>query len=701
MATASIIFDLIGRDRASDKIDKVGNTANDSGGKLDKFGKAGKLAGAGIAAGMAAAAAGILVTGKALLSAMDNEKILDRQAAALGASTGMAQKYGKVSSQLYAGAWGESLDEVAHAVEAVGTSFKGLSSAGDLKKVSAQAMDFATIFEVDIPDAVSKASTIVNSGLVSSASEAFDLLTASSQRIPAALRGDLLDAGEEYSQFFKAVGLSGEQAFGILVEGAKKGQYGLDKAGDAVKEFTIRSTDGSKASTDAFNAIGLDATKMSNDILAGGDRAGGAFAKVVDGLLAIKDPSTRAQQAIALFGTPLEDLGVNGIPTFLRSLQQGSKGLDGWKGSIDAAGKTLNDNASTNLESFKRQISTTFVTFIGGKALPALSRFSAFLATNVGPAISKMQPYLRQFGDYLGTKLPPILTGLTEIFRNAVSIISSIWRTFGSTIVDFLRSSFQNTVTILNGAFTVIRGIFQTVSALLKGDWKGVWDGIKTIIRGAARIVIGVVRELWNRIRTAFRIGATLLKNMVRTTFSGIGALARAGVSLVVTQVRALPGRLKALGGLMLSAGKSLIGKLWEGIKNAAGNAGGFVGDLVSKIKSGINNMLNLPLKFKMPKLMGGATLTIIPAFANGTNFAPGGVALVGERGPELVDLPRGSKVTPNGASMARLAGGGGGDVLHVHFHGIADSVSAGREVEKVLIRYGLATGRPLQVKTI
>lgn len=37
-----------------------------------------------------------------------------------------------------------------------------------------------------------------------------------------------------------------------------------------------------------------------------------------------------------------------------------------------------------------------------------------------------------------------------------------------------------------------------------------------------------------------------------------------------------------------------------------------------------------------------------IPRFATGTNFAPGGLSLVGERGPELVNLPRGSQVIPN-----------------------------------------------------
>lgn len=43
-------------------------------------------------------------------------------------------------------------------------------------------------------------------------------------------------------------------------------------------------------------------------------------------------------------------------------------------------------------------------------------------------------------------------------------------------------------------------------------------------------------------------------------------------------------------------------------------------------------------------------------AFATGTNFARGGLSLVGEQGPELVDLPRGSKVIPNN----ELGSGGG-----------------------------------------
>jgi hypothetical protein len=45
----------------------------------------------------------------------------------------------------------------------------------------------------------------------------------------------------------------------------------------------------------------------------------------------------------------------------------------------------------------------------------------------------------------------------------------------------------------------------------------------------------------------------------------------------------------------------------------------------------------------------GFATLLhFIPGFASGTSSAPGGLALVGEKGPELVNLPKGAGVTPS-----------------------------------------------------
>ena len=68
----------------------------------------------------------------------------------------------------------------------------------------------------------------------------------------------------------------------------------------------------------------------------------------------------------------------------------------------------------------------------------------------------------------------------------------------------------------------------------------------------------------------------------------------------------------------------------------------------------------------------GGLSGGGVPAHASGTNFAPGGLSLVGEKGPELVRLPRGSKVIPN----HRLGAGGGGNfssTMHIIVEGNGD----------------------------
>ena len=48
-----------------------------------------------------------------------------------------------------------------------------------------------------------------------------------------------------------------------------------------------------------------------------------------------------------------------------------------------------------------------------------------------------------------------------------------------------------------------------------------------------------------------------------------------------------------------------------------------------------------------------------VKGFAAGTRDAPGGLSLVGERGPELVNLPKHSQVFSAGQTVTALRGGG------------------------------------------
>src|SRR5690606_13583800 len=78
-----------------------------------------------------------------------------------------------------------------------------------------------------------------------------------------------------------------------------------------------------------------------------------------------------------------------------------------------------------------------------------------------------------------------------------------------------------------------------------------------------------------------------------------------------------------------------------------------------------------------------------IPGFASGVQNFAGGLALVGEQGPELVRLPGGSDVIPSGGFSA----GGGGSVMNVTVH-VGGSVTAERDLAETIRRELIDIGR-------
>ena len=69
--------------------------------------------------------------------------------------------------------------------------------------------------------------------------------------------------------------------------------------------------------------------------------------------------------------------------------------------------------------------------------------------------------------------------------------------------------------------------------------------------------------------------------------------------------------------------------------------------------------------------------------YASGTMYAPGGYSLVGERGPEIVELPRGSKVYPNGTVPAGF--GGGETVYESNTYNVTIDASRVQEFEDIV----------------
>lgn len=85
----------------------------------------------------------------------------------------------------------------------------------------------------------------------------------------------------------------------------------------------------------------------------------------------------------------------------------------------------------------------------------------------------------------------------------------------------------------------------------------------------------------------------------------------------------------------------------------------------------------------KVNDTFGGADISELPAFALGTTYAKGGLSLVGENGPELVNLPRGSRV--NTASTTANMSGGGGVTINMQIGSFLGTAKDRRELVDAL----------------
>lgn len=624
----SLIFNIVARDRASAALGRVKE-------KID-------------AASAAIGAAGAAALGVGLMTHMDVTAAGDKLATQLGLTEAESERIGGIAGSLYGNAYGDSMETVNMAVGSVMSSIKGMAdaSSADLETASAAALNFATAFDIDVQRAVQSVGTLLNTGLVEDSTEAFDIITAASQRVPAHLREDVLDASDEYGQFFASLGYDGEQAFSLLVDASEKGMFGIDKAGDAIKEFTIRSTDMSQASKDAYKAIGLNAHEMANDILTGGDDAQEATQKVIDGLLGIKDPAKQANTAIALFGTPLEDLNTAEIPAFLESLKGASGSMDDFSGSAKEMDKTLNDNTAVALETFKR------------KAMLALGEVAGKLA-EFGIA---HQQYVVPLGIGLGVLAGIILTVKAGMIVWATA--QAVWNAATATATAIQWA--YNAALAANPYTLIIIAIVALVAAIVAIATKTTWfqDIWKGMTKG--------ISKAWDWVKEKISQGFNFIKNLF-LNFSGPGLIIKHFGSIKNAVGNAM-GWVQDKVGWGIGKAKGFIRGLKEMPGKVVGWFAGLGGDIGNAFKNGFKGAVNWIISawngfelsipgFSLPGPLpdfGGMSIGTpdIPLLARGGMITRGGMAMVGERGPELLHLPRGAGVQP----LTR----GGGSSAHV-----------------------------------
>lgn len=602
----------------------------------------------------------------------------DLVAAQLNLDPQVAADLGRTAGKIYAGAYGESLGEVQQAVGDVQSAIGGMLADSDdaLQKSTEKALNLSTAFGVEVAEGAQLAGLAVRHGLADTTDEAFDLIVASLQSMPAQMRGELFPAIEEYGDELATLGITGDRAFGLLATAAKDGMYGIDKTGDAIKEFIIRATDLSASSGAAYERLGLDQAKMTNAILAGGDSAAKAFDEIVSGLLAIEDPGKRAESAIALFGTPIEDLNVTQLPSFLEGLRSADTALGDVTGRAEKMGETLADNTATDLESFKRGIQVG-ITNAGNKAIemlvglpgPAKAAAGALAGVGIvgGPALESIGGMTRGVSDLaaagrklnIGTRVADLASkvkGAGSALGSAASSMASLGKetlvttgrlaaqgaawvghkvaTAASAAATGLMSGAQwalntamaaNPIVLVVAALVALAAVF--VIAYQKVDWfrAGV-DAAFGFVLDVVQGVFGWVRDNWPLLLAIITgpIGLAVLAltrnwDTIREGVSKVKDWVGDKVGSIVGFFTGMPGKIR-----------SVASGMFDGIRDAFKSAVNFIIRGWNRIEFKIPGFSMGPVKF------GGFTLGLpdIPQLATGALVTGPTLAVVGE-GPE------------------------------------------------------------------
>jgi tape measure domain-containing protein len=407
-----------------------------------------------------------------------------------------------------------------------------------------------------------------------------------------------------------------------------------------------------------------------------------------------------------------DQLGLTGAQ-LSDKLQKGAVSADvGIKALVDGMNKRYKGMASQQSKTFSGMISTlkdNAAQVLGKVTMPLFE----VLRDDVLPAVNKVTEGIGKWANAGGVETAinalkagaakgsgPATAGFTGMNAVLVKVGDIASKAF---------KVFRETFSQLMGALKPAMPFFSNVLLpLLKGVGKGVLGGIV----GAFKIAIPVIRILatvlgwvgtklkplspWIE-KLGMLIGFMLGPSKLLKPISWLGKLGgvfrvvAGAVRVALIPMRLWYGVLGKLGTVVARVGPAVaktLGLMWSRVKTVVsdllgkfrGFGKGIVDAIVSGVKAAPGALLNAirsmvpgPVKFLAKKVPG---LNWLGEGATGLGpVSSPGMALVGERGPEIVSLNRGAQVIP----LPSLSMGGGDTIVPVYLDG--------REITRVVAR--------------
>lgn len=238
---------------------------------------------------------------------------------------------------------------------------------------------------------------------------------------------------------------------------------------------------------------------------------------------------------------------------------------------------------------------------------PLMDLFNQIISTLLPPLIelfkqiidAVMPVIIELFNQFTQTVLPPLMELINEIVQVILPPLLDLFNDLAQAVLPLVITVFESLLPVIEPAMKAIAAVIKTVLALIKGDWEGAWNGIKEFFSAYLDYIVKLVDGF-------------------KKVFVGI---------------------FEAIG--------RYVEVVWD---NIVGNIKGAINYIIGGINAYIEGINSIKIPDWVPGV-GGKSLNIptIPMLAEGGEIVQKGHAVVGEAGPELLELPQGAKVKPLG----------------------------------------------------
>lgn len=380
-------------------------------------------------------------------------------------------------------------------------------------------------------------------------------------------------------------------------------------------------------------------------------------AAYVAALKNIAGGSRQMQGMLDLTGSHLSTFGEN-VKTITAQVAKGGKGITDWD--------TVQGNFNFQMGKAGAAVQVLAIT-VGSALLPPLTRLVGALA-----------PLLANFASWVAALLQnkqamqviaPILGVLAGVIGGVmvaalVSMAAAAWAALAPFLV------FAAPFILVGAAIAALvigfkllydhvegfRNLVNLLITVLKVSFQGAVQGAGVIL-GWLGDHVGFLGQIFAAFGQGIQIdirAAGIILGWLGDRFGDIGR----GIQI---DIQAAGTALGWLGDRFTQIGDFIVG-VWQSLTTAVKREINLIISLVNRMISFIDGVhINLPSVAGFGGGTIGFHIPLLPQLASGGLVASGGLALVGERGPEIVSLPGGASVLPNPQSRALAAGAGQG----------------------------------------